>query len=205
MKRRQKAGFLSPISSKITLTKERKRKGEKERARRRKGEEKKSNGRTLSFYNSYLGDCFWPEKLFFKNPARCTYLFFNQSVNFLLGAIACLKLKKFEEAVKWCDQGLSVSFYMNLPSRPRTHFSWLYLCVLFTSLETFLHYNCRESLWHPRSFFWWLHYSLYHSEKSSNVNFSQCQLQRNDRQIAFRCCKGAEKVSFQRFIYPYFL
>ena len=26
----------------------------------------------------------------------------------------------------------------------------------------------------------------------------------NDRQIAFRCCKGAEKVSFLRFIYPYF-
>ena len=53
----------------------------------------------------------------FKNPARFTYVFFNQCVNFLLGAIACLKLKKFEETVKWCDQGLSVSFCMNLPSR----------------------------------------------------------------------------------------
>ena len=110
MKRRQKAGFLSPINSKITLTKEkerRKRKSEEKERRR-----KKSNGRTLSFHNSYLGDCFWPEKLFFKNSARCTYVFFNQYVNFLLGAIACLKLKKFEEAVKWCDQGLSVSFYI---------------------------------------------------------------------------------------------
>ena len=159
MKRRQKAGFLGPINSKITLTKE------KERRKR------KSNGRTLSFYNRYLGD------RFFKNPARCTYVFFNQCVNFPLGAIACLKLKKFEEAVKWCDQGLSVSFYMNLPSRSWTHFSWLYLCVLFTSLEIFLHYNCKESLWHPRSFFWWLHYSLYNSEKSSNVIFSRCHLQ----------------------------
>ena len=46
-----------PRSSKITVTKERK--GEKERARRRKGgEEKKSNGCTLSFYNHYLGDSF---------------------------------------------------------------------------------------------------------------------------------------------------
>ena len=38
-KRRQKAGFLGVISSKITLTKEKK--GEQERARRKKGGEKK--------------------------------------------------------------------------------------------------------------------------------------------------------------------
>ena len=42
---------------------ERKGKVEKERARRRKGgEEKKSNGCTLSFYNSYFGDSLWPKK-----------------------------------------------------------------------------------------------------------------------------------------------
>ena len=33
-------------------------------------------------------------------------------VNFLLGATSCWKLKEFEEAVEWCDQGLSVSFYL---------------------------------------------------------------------------------------------
>ena len=48
--RRQKAGFLIPRSSKITVTEE---KEKKERARKRKGgEENKSNGCTLSFYNS---------------------------------------------------------------------------------------------------------------------------------------------------------
>ena len=34
-------------------------KGEKERAKRRKGGEEKSNGCTISFYNSYFGDSFW--------------------------------------------------------------------------------------------------------------------------------------------------
>ena len=48
-KRRQKAGFLTPISSKLPLTREknrRKRKSEEEERRR-----EKSNGCTLSFYN----------------------------------------------------------------------------------------------------------------------------------------------------------
>ena len=60
-KRRQKAGFLGVISSKITLTKEkerRTRKSEEEERRRRE----KSSGCTLSFYNGYLGDSFWPKK-----------------------------------------------------------------------------------------------------------------------------------------------
>ena len=26
------------------------------------------------------------------------------------GAIACIELKKFEEAITWCDKGLAVSF-----------------------------------------------------------------------------------------------
>ena len=48
-KRRQKAGFLTPISSKLPLTREknrRKKKNEEEERRR-----EKSNGCTLSFYN----------------------------------------------------------------------------------------------------------------------------------------------------------
>ena len=53
----QKGGFLDPISSKITLT------NKKERRKRMSEEEKeKSNGFTLSFYDGYFGDSFWPEK-----------------------------------------------------------------------------------------------------------------------------------------------
>ena len=60
VKKRQKVRFLSPRSS----NERRKRKGQKERARRKGGlEEKKSNGCTLSFHNSYFEDCFWPKKL----------------------------------------------------------------------------------------------------------------------------------------------
>ena len=80
----QKTGFLSPISSKITLTKEkqrRERESEEEERRRRE----KSNGCTLSFYNGYFEIVFARKKLLdgkngpfqlfgvFKNPARvCT-------------------------------------------------------------------------------------------------------------------------------------
>ena len=54
--------MLSPMNFKITVTKEIKRKGGKERVRRKKGgEEKKSNGCTLSFYHGYFGDSFWPK------------------------------------------------------------------------------------------------------------------------------------------------
>ena len=79
VKRRQQAGFLSPRSSNITVTKEderRKRKSEEKERRRRE----KSNGCTLSFCNSYCGDSFSPKKLLdaktpfrdnvFKSPAR---------------------------------------------------------------------------------------------------------------------------------------
>ena len=67
MKRRQKAGFLSPRSSNITVTKEderRKRKSEeKERRRREKS--------TLGFYNSYCGDAKAPFGVnVLKSPAR---------------------------------------------------------------------------------------------------------------------------------------
>ena len=77
VKRCQKAGFLSPRSSTIIVTKE---KGKSEGMERRRRE--KSNGCTISFYNSYFGDRFWPKKLLdakrsiwryiFKNPARYT-------------------------------------------------------------------------------------------------------------------------------------
>ena len=80
MKRRQKAGFLSPRSFKITVTKEKK--GENERARRRKdGEEKKAMVALLVFIiATSFGDSFWPKTLLdakgpfgdniFKTPAR---------------------------------------------------------------------------------------------------------------------------------------
>ena len=85
VKRRQKAGFVSPRSSKIhTVTKEKeRRKGKSEEEERRRRE--KSNSRcTLGFYNGYFGESFWPKKNtvtlntkgpafgsnVFKNPAR---------------------------------------------------------------------------------------------------------------------------------------
>ena len=61
MKSRQKPGFLGPISSKITPTKEKERtksKSEEEERRRRE----KNNGCTLRFYNGCSGDSFWPKK-----------------------------------------------------------------------------------------------------------------------------------------------
>ena len=33
------------------------------------------------------------------------FLFFN-----LIGASVCVELKKFDEAITWCDKGLAVSF-----------------------------------------------------------------------------------------------
>ena len=54
----------------------------KEQGEGKEEKRKKSNGCTLSFYNSFFGDSFWPKKLFdtkgpfgdnvIKNPARCT-------------------------------------------------------------------------------------------------------------------------------------
>ena len=84
VKRRQKAGFLSPRSSKITLTKEkegRKRKSEeKERRRRKGGEEKKAMVALLVVIIATVEIGFGRKKLLdtkaplrdngFKNPAR---------------------------------------------------------------------------------------------------------------------------------------
>ena len=74
MKKRQKASFLGPINSKITLTKEkekRKRNREEEEMRSRE----KINGCTLSFYNGYFGDNFWPEKNCWKQKIYLTVTF----------------------------------------------------------------------------------------------------------------------------------
>ena len=60
MKKRQKTRFLGPRSSKIIVTKEKEKEKKKERGEG-KEEKKKSNGYTLSFYNSYFGDSFWPK------------------------------------------------------------------------------------------------------------------------------------------------
>ena len=49
MKRRQKAGFLSPRSSKSTVTKEKERRKRKSEEKERRREEEKSNSCTLSF------------------------------------------------------------------------------------------------------------------------------------------------------------
>ena len=88
MKRRQKAGFLSPRSFKITVTKEKERR--KKRARRRKGgEEKKAMVALLVFIIATLEIVLAEKKLLdakgpfgdnvFKNPARymCSAIYKN--------------------------------------------------------------------------------------------------------------------------------
>ena len=59
MKKREKAGFLSPTTSKFALTKEKKERGG------RKEEKKKSNGCTLAGRKRTI----WQQR-FLKNPAR---------------------------------------------------------------------------------------------------------------------------------------
>ena len=63
VKRRRKAGFLGEISSKITLTKERKGKEKKkERGGRKEEKRKKQLLRYYFFYNGYFADSFLPKK-----------------------------------------------------------------------------------------------------------------------------------------------
>ena len=47
-----------------------------------------------------------------KISAKLNQYFFQRFTFFslLLGASACLKLNQVEEAITWCDEGLSVSF-----------------------------------------------------------------------------------------------
>ena len=83
MKRRQKAGFLSPRSFKITVTKEKERRKRKsDGGDQERGEEKKAMVVLLVFIMSYFGYSFWPKKTVgrdgkgpfddnvFKSPAR---------------------------------------------------------------------------------------------------------------------------------------
>ena len=80
LKRHPKACFLSPRSSKITVTKEkerRKRKSEDKERRRRE----KSNGCTLSFYNGCFGDCFWPKKHFWTEKVHLAVTFPKMTVD----------------------------------------------------------------------------------------------------------------------------
>ena len=85
MERCQKAGFVSPITSKITLTKK---KGEKERARREKGGEEKLKNAMIAFLVSIMATMeitvFGQKKIFgrkgplgdnvFKNPTTYMYV-----------------------------------------------------------------------------------------------------------------------------------
>ena len=63
-KRRQKVGYQwARIRSKITLTKEKvRRTRQSEEEERRRRETKQRFIYTLSFYNGYFGDSFWPKK-----------------------------------------------------------------------------------------------------------------------------------------------
>ena len=56
VKRHQTVGFLSPRSSKSTVTKEKERRKRKSKEKERRTWKKKSNGCTLSFYNGYFGE-----------------------------------------------------------------------------------------------------------------------------------------------------
>ena len=62
VKKRQEARFLSPRCSKITVTKEKERKKGKSEEKEKRIR-KRSNSCTVSFYNNYFEDWFWPKKL----------------------------------------------------------------------------------------------------------------------------------------------
>ena len=74
--------FKTRLSTKTFLrkTKEkesRKRKSVEEERRRRE----KSNGCTLSFYNGYFGDCFWPKKHFWTEKVHLAVTFPKMTVD----------------------------------------------------------------------------------------------------------------------------
>ena len=85
VKKRQKSRFRKTEKLQNHSNEGKGSKGEKERARRWKGEEKKSNGCTLSFIMATLDIGFWPKKLsdakgqfgknVIKNPARYIYMY----------------------------------------------------------------------------------------------------------------------------------
>ena len=89
MKRRQKAGFLSPRSSKITVTKEKERRKRKSEEKERRGRKKKAMVALLVFIIATLEIVLAEKKLLdakgpfgenvFKNPARymCSAIYKN--------------------------------------------------------------------------------------------------------------------------------
>ena len=56
---------------------------------------------------------FSTKKLLKWHTENKTVIFSN--ISFSSGAKACVKLNQFEEAIAWCDDGLKVSFYNELP------------------------------------------------------------------------------------------
>ena len=64
-------------------------------------------------------------------------------VTYFVGATACVELQKFEDAAKWCDEGLAVSFYT---------FLTLISCYFFDSMPKFrIRRPSLWALWHHRS------------------------------------------------------
>ena len=59
---RQKTGFMGPISSKITLTKEKERRKGKNKKEERRRRKKAMVALLVFFYNRYFGDKVWPKK-----------------------------------------------------------------------------------------------------------------------------------------------
>ena len=68
-----------------------------------------------------------------RKPEFFLHLLILNAQNFLLGANTCLKLKQFEEAIIWCDKGLTVSF---LYTFHRPSFSLLISSCARTKIKT---------------------------------------------------------------------
>ena len=77
MKRRQKAGFLGPISS--NRTKEGKEKEKRKSEEEGRSRTQKSNGCTLSSYNGYFGDSFLPKKNCWTEKIHLAVMFSNSA------------------------------------------------------------------------------------------------------------------------------
>ena len=81
--------------------------------------------RKADFVSVLLQRIFWLHVVHMHGACKCvrsenfdsTFSNFFTFFFLSLGASACIKLNQFEEAITWCDKGLSVSFVM------------LYLCL----------------------------------------------------------------------------
>ena len=97
MKRRQKAGFLSPRSSKIIVTKEKERRKRKSEENERRGRAKKQWFSLLVFHDSYFRDRFLAEK-------NCWTLKVYLAITF----------SKIQLAIIWTQVILSPSLYSGM-------------------------------------------------------------------------------------------